>query len=154
MEKQNFIYVGMGALDIIDPIADAIDALPYEAMYSQFEGNEEIFFTFLINAYNEDYASIVTSAMSFKIEDGMIEVDIISTSPTTDMGMENLALKQQMTFWDNFFKGFGFKDNDNHHEHHHHEHHHDCNCGHDHDCDCDDDCTCGDECSCGHNHVH
>ena len=149
MQKQNFIYVGYSAVDIIDPIADAIDELPYESLYSQFEGNDEIFFTFLINAYNEDYASIVTSALSFRIEADQVEVDILSTSPMTEMGMENLALKQQMIFWDNFFKGFGFKDNENHHEHHHHEHDCDCGCDHDHECDCEDECTCG-----HHHHVH
>lgn len=146
MQKQNFIYAGLNALDIIDPIADAIDELPYESLYSQFEGNEEVFFTFLVNAYNEDYASIVTSALSFKIEEGKIEVDILTTSPMTDMGMENMALKQQMIFWDNFFKGFGFKDNEDHHEHHHH----DCTCGCDHDHH--EDCDCDGECDCGHHH--
>ena len=144
MQKQNFIYNGYNTLDIIDHIADAIDELPYEALYSQFEGNDEVFFTFLVNAYNEDYASVVTSALSFKIEETMVEVDILTTSPSTDMGMENLALKQQMIFWDNFFKGYGFKDNEDHHEHHHHDC--DCGCEHDHDCD--------DECNCGHHHIH
>lgn len=150
MQKQNFIYKGMNALDIIDPIADAIDELPCEALFSQFEGNDEVFFTSLVNTFNEETASVVTSALSFKIEETMIEVDIITTSPTTDMGMENLALIEQMRFWDNFFKGFGFEDNEDHHEHHH-DH---CDCGHEH-CDCDHDhdhCDCGDDCHCNHMH--
>lgn len=142
MQKQNYIYLGIDTIDKIDVIADALDALPYEALYSQFEGNEEIFFTFLVNAMDEEYASVVTSALSFQIDAEKVEVDIITTSPTTDMGMENLALIKQMQFWDTFFKNFNFKENEDHHEHHHHDH--DCDCGHD-ECDCDGECDCDHE---------
>ena len=143
MQKQKYIYLGVDTLDKIDVIADAIDALPYEALYSQFEGNEEIFFTFLVNAMDEEYASTVTSCLSFQIDEDKVEVDIITTSPSTDMGMENLALIKQMQFWDAFFKGHQFKDNENQHEHH--EHHHDCDCE-------KGECDCGDECTCHHEH--
>lgn len=141
MQKQNFIYLGLNTLDKIDKIADAIDELPYESLYSHFEGNEEIFFTFLVNALDEEYSSIVTSSLSFQISEEKVEVDVLTTSPTTDMGLENLALIKQMRFWNTFFMNHEFKENDNTHEHHHH-------------CECSEDgeCECGDKCTCDHDH--
>lgn len=113
MKKQVFEYNGDKAFDIIDTIADELDKLPYEAETSSYEGEDEVFFFCLCNAFDDELHCVVTSGISMLIQPEHIKVEVITTAPQTDLGMEGLALKDQLRMWEEFFTNNCFKQIEN-----------------------------------------
>ncbi|NBK97426.1 MAG: hypothetical protein EOM50_05325 [Erysipelotrichia bacterium] len=145
MEEQKYIFNG-DAQTAVDKFAEQMDKLPYDVLFTQFEGNEEVFFSFSMEAMYEEYNALVLSMISLLIkEDGIKASAVSSISNMSYSSVDALALVKQTNTIAQMFLDCGFEIE---HEHvHEHEHH---------DCDGNEDCTCDEqgehECSCGHNH--
>lgn len=150
MEEQKYIFNG-DAQSAVEMFADKIDELPYEVLFTQFEGNDEVFFSFSIESMYEEYNSLVLSMISLLISEDKIEASAVSSiSNMSYSTVDSLALVKQTNMIAKMFLDCGFEIAHDH-EHEHDDHHeHECTCGHDHDCDCDEH---DHECSCG-NHEH
>lgn len=151
MEEQKYIFNG-DAQSAVDMFADKIDELPYEVLFTQFEGNDEVFFSFSIESMYEEYNSLVLSMISLLITEDKIEASAVSSiSNMSYSTVDSLAFVKQTNMIAKMFLDCGFEIA---HDHEHEDHHeHECTCGHDHDCDCDEhdhECTCGNH----EHHIH
>ncbi len=140
MEEQKYIFNG-NAQDAIDLFAEQIEMLPYDILFTQFEGSEEAFFSFSMEAFDEEYQTLLLSMISLMISENRIEANAITTiSELSNGSFDELALIKQTNLIARMFFESGFEVN------HEHEHDH-------HDCECEGDCTCDGEkedCSCQH----
>lgn len=150
MEKQKYIFKG-STQEVVDMFADKIDQLPYEVLFTQFEGNDEVFFSFSMEAMYEEYNSLVLSMISLLIREDEIEASAVSSiSNISYSTVDSLALINQTNLIAKMFLDCGFEIA---HEHEHNHEEHECHCEHEHDCDCEDH---EHECTCDHqkHHIH
>lgn len=153
MEEQKYIFKG-DTQDTVDKFADKIDELPYDVLFTQFAGNEEVFFSFSMEAIYEEYNSLVLSMISLLIKEDSIEASAVSSiSNMCYSTVDSLALVKQTNLIANMFLDCGFEVAHDH-DHEEHPHEHDGSCGHEQDCDGEHECNHDEhECTCG-KHIH
>lgn len=129
VEEQKYIFKG-DTHSVIERFADKIDELPYDVLFTQFEGNDEAFFSFSMEAPYEEYNALILSMISLMIKEDEITASAISSASSFSYStIDSLALVKQTNRIAKMFLDCGFEIN---HEHeHHHDHDDECNC-HDH----------------------
>lgn len=136
MQEQKYIYRGNSDI-VTDQLADRINALPYDVVFTQFEGNEEAFFAFSMESYYEEYNAMVISMIALQIREFSVEANVVSKVSSYSYGtVDEMALAKQVSTLDDMMLECGFQ------AHHEHQEEHDCDCDHDHQHDHDCDCDC------------
>lgn len=140
MQEQKYHYIG-DPQKAVDAFANKIDELPYDVLFTQFEGQEEVFFSFSMEAYDEELEAIILSMISLMIYDGGIKGSAISNISNASYGqLDSLALVKQTNMIANMFLDSGFEID--------HEHDHET----EDECDCDSEHCDDPNCNCHHIH--